>query len=76
MPSIGDYTANAAMHSLYTRVSQHFYNSDILHARYVVHASREVALQMDMQLQITDAKILDACWKDHPDVLALCLRGW
>ena len=76
MPTIGDYTANAAMHSLYTRVSQHFYNTDTVYYNHVVHAPREAAILMDLHLQTTDAKVLDACWQDHPSVIALCLRGW
>lgn len=75
MPTIGEYESNAHTHTLYTQVSQHFFNTDFIYNKYVVHAAREVAIEMEQRLQKADAALCDSCWQQHPSVMAVCLRG-
>ena len=76
MPAISDYEADAATHALYTRIANHFFVTDLFFNKYVAHAARETAVEMEQRLHKASVKLCDACWQEHPTVMAQCLRGW
>ena len=76
MPAISDYEDNATTHALYTRIANHFFVTDLFFNKYVAHAARETAVEMEQRLHKATATLCDACWQEHPSVMAQCLRGW